>query len=90
MSQFTDLSNAMSVEARVKILQMLKSKRLCVNAITQHLGISQSAVSQHLRILKSAGLVKAEKRGYWMHYSINAKALLNYKRILNKMLTYGK
>jgi len=86
MSQFTDISNALSVEARVKILQMLKSKRLCVNAITQHLGISQSAVSQHLRILKSVGLVKDEKIGYWVHYSINTKALERFNRLVKKIL----
>ena len=86
MSQFTDICSALSIEARVKILQLLKSKRLCVNALTHHLGISQSAVSQHLRILKSVGLVKAEKRGYWMHYSINTKALERFNRLVKKIL----
>ncbi|MBI4833487.1 MAG: winged helix-turn-helix transcriptional regulator [Planctomycetes bacterium] len=90
MSGFTVVCQALSVEARVKILRLLKAHRLCVNAITCRLGITQSAVSQHLRVLKSAGLVKAKKRGYWMHYSINTKALLNHRRMLNKTLIYGK
>ena len=90
MSQFTDMCSALSVEARVKILQMLKGGRLCVNALTCRLGISQSAVSQHLRILKSVGLVKDEKVGYWVHYSVNAKALATYKKALNKILTSRK
>ena len=87
MSQFTEICSALSVEARVKILAMLKNnRRLCVNALTHRLGISQSAVSQHLRILKSAGLVKAEKIGYWVHYSVNAKALTRYKKMMHKLL----
>ena len=90
MSQFTDISNALSVEARVKILQMLKNGRLCVNAITCRLGITQSAVSQHLRILKSVGLVKAKKRGYWIHYSINTKAFERFSRLVKKTLNTGK
>ena len=47
----------------------------CVNALANHLGITQSAVSQHLRILKSIGLVSGERRGYRIHYVINHQAL---------------
>jgi len=36
--------------------------------------VSQSAVSQHLRILKSVGLVSGERRGYHVHYSLDKKA----------------
>jgi DNA-binding transcriptional ArsR family regulator len=90
MSGFTVVCQALSVEARVKILQMLKKGTLCVNALTYRLGITQSAVSQHLRVLKSAGLVKAEKRGYWMHYSINTKALERFNRVVKKTLNTGK
>jgi hypothetical protein len=39
------------------------------------LSISKPAVSQHLRILRKAGLVKGEKRGYWTHYSIERNGL---------------
>jgi ArsR family transcriptional regulator, arsenate/arsenite/antimonite-responsive transcriptional repressor len=86
MSQFTDICSALSVETRVKILQLLKSGRLCVNALTCRLGISQSAVSQHLRILKSVGLVKDEKVGYWVHYSVNIRTLQKYKALIDKTL----
>lgn len=90
MSQFTDICQTFSAEARVRIVQFLKEQSLCVNAITCRLGITQSAVSQHLRILKSVGLVKAGKRGYWVHYSINPKALERYKRLMIIALTTKK
>ena len=69
---------------------MLKNnKRLCVNGLTCRMNMTQSAVSQHLRILKSAGLVKAEKVGYWVHYSVNPVTLTNCRKMLNEVLTPG-
>ncbi|MHC4506305.1 MAG: ArsR/SmtB family transcription factor [Planctomycetota bacterium] len=66
---------ALSSEPRLKIFRLLKERSLCVNAITGRLGVTQSAVSQHLRVLREAGLVEAEKRGCWMHYSVRREAL---------------
>ncbi len=64
---------------RLKLLKLLARQRepdaLCVNALAYQLGVTQSAVSQHLRVLKSAGLVKGERRGYRIHYFVNQKAL---------------
>jgi len=54
---------ALADEKRLKILQMLLSSDLCVGALAKHLSILKPAVSQHLRILRKAGLVKGEKRG---------------------------
>lgn len=85
--RFIEVCQTLSVKARVEILELLKDRNLCVNALTHRLGITQSAVSQHLRILKSAGLVKADKRGYWMHYSVNTKTLQKYKELMNKVLS---
>jgi DNA-binding transcriptional ArsR family regulator len=64
---------------RLKLLRLLSQQRepnaLCVNALAYRLEITQSAVSQHLRVLKSAGLVKGERRGYRVHYFIDREAL---------------
>jgi len=43
---------------------------LCVGAIAKRLDLTQSAVSQHLRILEEAGLVVPERKGMRVHYSI--------------------
>ncbi|MBN1844923.1 MAG: winged helix-turn-helix transcriptional regulator, partial [Sedimentisphaerales bacterium] len=58
----------LSVGTRLRIIQLLNGRALCVNALAQRLGVSQSAVSQHLRVLRDAGLVIDEKRGYFVHY----------------------
>jgi ArsR family transcriptional regulator len=62
----------------------------CVNNLSQLLGITQPAVSQHLRVLKSAGLVIGEKRGFRMHYFINAKGLKRFREILSTGLIFSE
>ncbi len=59
---------------------------LCVNALAHRLGITQSAVSQHLRILRQARLVKGERRGAFVHYSLDQDGAGQVKAILRKAL----
>ena len=65
----------LSVDARVRIIQLLNNGPMCVNALSSRLDITQGAVSQHLKILRDAGIVISEKRGYYVHYSLNRKLL---------------
>ena len=60
---------------RFRIIDLLLSHDFCVGALAHHLQISKAAVSQHLQILRKAGLVKGEKRGYWTHYSVEKSIL---------------
>ena len=55
---------------------------LCVNALAHKLGVTQSAVSQHLRVLRQAGLVRGERRGSFVHYSLDQEGLNQYKAAL--------
>jgi DNA-binding transcriptional ArsR family regulator len=73
---------ALSSEPRLKIVGFLREHPHCVNALVQRLGMAQSAVSQHLRALKEAGLVLAEKRGAWMHYRIDRENLERHGKAL--------
>ena len=93
MNAIEEQANLFAVLAdptRLKLLRLLSQQResnaLCVNALAYQLGITQSAVSQHLRVLKSAGLVKGERRGYRIHYFINEEALVNARRQLSSVL----
>ena len=72
MDDLVKLFKALADPTRVRILQQLSRQVLCVGALAQRLGVTHSAVSQHLRILREAGLVRGEKRGYWVHYSLDA------------------
>ena len=66
---------ALADPTRLKLVRLLcnqyEPNALCVNALAALLGVTQSAVSQHLRVLKAIGLVHGERRGYHIHYCIN-------------------
>ncbi len=79
----------LSVPARVRIIQLLKNRALCVNALTARLGITQGAVSQHLRIMRDAGLVVDEKRGYFVHYRLNDQTLARWRESVASLLDSG-
>ncbi len=60
-----------------------KGGPLCVNAMVNQLGVTQSAVSQHLRVLKQAGIVTGIRKGSFVHYSINKENLKLFKNMLH-------
>jgi len=62
-------------DTRFKLINLLLTHDLCVGALAHHLGISEAAVSQHLKQLREVGLVKGEKRGYWTHYMVERNKL---------------
>ncbi len=85
------LFRALADATRLKLVKLLRRQRvqdaLCVNALADLLGVSQSAVSQHLRVLKSIGLVKGERRGYHIHYFINQDTLEKCRRLASTALS---
>lgn len=72
-------------KSRLRIIDLLLKHDFCVGALADHLEISKAAVSQHLQILRKAGLVSGEKRGYWTHYSVNKEAIYLIANELKKM-----
>ncbi|MFC1900493.1 ArsR/SmtB family transcription factor [Chloroflexota bacterium] len=82
---------AFSDPTRLKLVKLLArqdvSGALCVNALAGVLSVSQSAVSQHLRILKNIGLVSGERQGYRIHYIINRQALERYRELISTALS---
>jgi DNA-binding transcriptional ArsR family regulator len=78
-----------SVDTRIRIIEQLKAGPLSVNTMADALGITQSAVSQHLRVLKQAGLVADERKGYHIFYSLNKAGLDKCQHELAKVCTCG-
>ena len=74
-SGLAEMLKVLSAEMRVRIVVILKGRKLCAGAISRRLGASPSATSQHLRILKAAGLVRASRLGNHIHYSVDTEAL---------------
>ena len=81
------ICKALSVPSRVKILQILKVSSLCVNALAQELGMTAAAVSQHLRILRDADLIRPEKRGYYVHYVLDWEVLERWWYVVETLFT---
>jgi ArsR family transcriptional regulator len=75
MNNFMPIFKALADETRFRIINLLLTHDLCVGALAAHLNISKAAVSQHLQILRKAGLVRGEKRGYWTHYIVDKSAI---------------
>lgn len=69
------LLKAMADETRMKILVLLLHHAFCGRALAAKLGISAAAVSQHIKILRRVGLIAEEKKGYFMHYTVNREVL---------------
>lgn len=86
----SEIFKVLAVETRVKIIELLKSEGpQGAKNIAGRLGITPAAVSQHLKILRQAGLVRNERRGYWIPYSIDEEALENCRQILTEVCTCG-
>ena len=75
MANMIKALKALGDETRLKIIKLLLIKRFCVGALARRLDISESAVSQQLKILREAGLVLGEKEGYYVHYSVKKDKL---------------
>ena len=73
---------ALAVPSRLRIIQLLQRHAYCVRALTMRLDISQPAVSQHLAVLRRAGLVSGEKHGTMVHYRVNTERLEQIRRAL--------
>jgi DNA-binding transcriptional ArsR family regulator len=85
-TRLTKVFRALSVDTRVRIVQLLKRRALCVNALAKRLDVTPAAVSQHLRVLRDADLVTPDKRGYYVHYRINETTLAAWKELADELL----
>ena len=82
IEELARLHKALSVPVRLEIIGLLAERPLCVNAITGLLQISQPAVSQHLAVLRQAGLVRGDKSGYMVHYSLYRARLQELREVM--------
>jgi len=84
IEEIARIFNILSVRARLRILELVKDRALCVGALASRLGITPGAVSQHLRVLREAGLVTAQRCGYFVHYRLKRDTLSRWQEILKE------
>lgn len=82
MEDLVKVFKALSDETRLKILLIISKRTICQKGISRHLGISESAVSQHIKVLKESGIVTGIKQGYSVIYVINDDCFIEAKFFL--------
>ena len=86
METVVKIFKALGDETRLKILMIISSKLICQKGISKHLQISDSAVSQHIKILKEANIITGYKEGYYVFYKINEesfKECISFMKFIN-------
>jgi ArsR family transcriptional regulator len=63
--------HALSDPLRLRIIESLRDNEYCVADLCDHLNVSQSKLSFHLRVLKEAAIVRSRPQGRWTYYSLN-------------------
>lgn len=75
MENTTQVLKAIADDTRLKIVKQLLKHNYCVGALARRLDLTEAAISQHLKVLREAGLLIGEKRGYFMHYAVDREQL---------------
>ena len=70
-----EFAKALADETRQQIMGICCCTHLTVNEIVSQTGVSQPTVSHHLKVLREAGLVSAQRHGKEIYYSLNQEKL---------------
>ncbi|MBS7528384.1 winged helix-turn-helix transcriptional regulator [Fusibacter paucivorans] len=85
MHKLIERFKALGDETRFKIFLLLAENQICVRGLANKLGISESAVSQHLKVLREAGLIVGEKVGYFTHYKVQKGVLKELEGVIGEL-----
>ncbi len=83
----SEILRALAHPLRMEILEFIdKNKSINVNKIYNTLKLEQSITSQHLRILRNAGIVITEREGKFIHYTVNYNKIAHVVKSINSFL----
>ena len=85
-SQARDLLKALADPLRLQIIESLSNGEKCVCDLIQEIGLAQSKISFHLKVLKESGLITDRQSGRWVYYKLDISAL-NELELWLKQLT---
>ena len=87
--QIAVLAKALAHPARIGIVRMLLERQTCVGCdVVEHIGLAQSTTSQHLQILKAAGIILGEIERPRVCYSLNPRAVDPLKTLVDAISTH--
>ncbi len=87
MEDLLNVLKALADQTRLSMVKLLLSQDFCVGALAKRLELTEATVSQHLQVLRKAGIVKGEKKGYYTHYVVNTDILKKVAVCLEEMST---
>lgn len=90
LAEMAELLKLLGDKTRLGILGLLQEKELNVGELVELLQSSQPNISQHLRRLKSAGLVREQKRAQWAYYSLNLDDYPDLRLFLSQLPGRGE
>lgn len=76
--KYSKYLEVLGCEERVRILELLADKDMCVQEINRHFYASQATISYHIGLLKEVGFLSAKKEGKYIIYSLATKAIKEY------------
>ena len=83
---YVRIYKALAHPIRIKIVRTLRDGPLCVCTLNENVEFSQSNLSQHLKILKEAGILQSEKEGIRILYSIKDDEVKNLLDVTEKII----
>ena len=87
MNEYLRVFRALSDENRIKILEKLSEGEQCACCLLEGLGISQSTLSHHMKILCASGIVVSRQEGKWTRYRLSASGGERAINLLKRLIT---
>lgn len=78
MNAIVTILKSLSDETRLRIINLLYERELCVCDLMEVLQLPQTKISRHLSYLKNAGLVTDRKKAQWVHYSLASQGKMKF------------
>lgn len=88
--RLADIGKALGDPHRIEILHLLAvaESPVCVLDVEHHLGLAQSTVSHHLKVLADAGVCDREPRGRWTYYAVRPEVLAVFRHQLEQLVQF--
>lgn len=85
MEKLADIFKLLGDKNRLTIVSCLKEREMCVCELVELLESSQPNISQHIRKLKDAGLLKEMRKGQWIYYSLDIEDKPYLRSVLTEL-----
>lgn len=90
IGDYAEMFKVFCDEARLRILLRLRSGKTCACKLLEDFHFTQPTLSYHMKQLTDSGLVNAEKRGKWVHYSLNGEKMYTLCEFIKELTKSAK